>query len=287
MPPQGSPRRRLAAVVVAAVLTLAAAAPEVAELAEQSPTDPAAAEALLAVDTVDGVPVDMANLLGDESGRDARLAALTDLLEPGGAVDEAETRSHLDEILSDPAYGDRREPFLERLLGPVFDWYERMMAWLWDRLLLVLHRLLGILDLAVLAWLGPVILAVATGAATFVLARRRAREIQRRTAIERILEMGTDPAELERMAGTAHDDGRYSESIRLRFVAGLLRLDAGGRIDFYPGLSNSSISAELADPGFDMVADQFDRVVYGRTEAGPDDARRAEAEWARLLGTRV
>jgi hypothetical protein len=205
----------------------------------------------------------------------------------GPTVDTVEIDQRITAILSDPQYATSRETLLERLFGPLYDWLERMLAYLNDLVLRAIEEVLSFLDWGTLQWLGPTLVGVAALVGGLILGRRRARDIERLATIERILELGTDPQELERMADAAQDRGDHAEAIRLRFVAGLLRLDAAGRIEFYPGLSNALVSAELADDTFDRLADQFDRVVYGRRPATAGDSAAAEADWRQLLGVRA
>ncbi len=205
----------------------------------------------------------------------------------GPVIDPADIEQRITDILSDPRYASEQETFLERLFGPLYDWLERMLAYLSDLATRAFIRLISLLDLEVLQWLGPLLVAAVAVVGALVLGRRRARDIERRATIERILELGADPGELESLAAAARERGDHSEAIRLRFVAGLLRLDAAGRIEFYPGLSNALVSADLANETFDRLADQFDRVVYGRRSATAVDSEGAENDWRNLLGVRT
>lgn len=204
----------------------------------------------------------------------------------GPPVDVQDVLDRIERILSDPLYAEERKSLLERLLGPLYGWLERMIAWVTDKIIDVVRWLFDLLTTNVLGVVGPLLVVAAATAGIWVLARRRAREIERRATIERILELGSDPGELEAQAVEADQRADHAEAIRLRFVAGLLRLDQDGVIDFYPGLSNGAISQELRDPTFDRLASQFDRVVYGRRPAGADDSRQATDDWMRLHGAR-
>ncbi len=205
----------------------------------------------------------------------------------GPAVDPVDIDQRITAILSDPRYATERETLLERLFGPLYDWVERMLAFLTDLVTRAFQEVLSVLDWETLQWVGPTLVGVAALVGALILGRRRARDIERRATIERILELGTDPQELERLAAAAQAGGDHAEAIRFRFVAGLLRLDGAGRIEFYPGLSNALVSAELSDVTFDRLADQFDRVVYGRRPAAATDSAAAEADWRQLLGVRA
>jgi hypothetical protein len=205
----------------------------------------------------------------------------------GPAVDGVEVRRQIAGVLDDPRYSDLREPLLERLLGPVYDWIEKMLAFVAEMIRRAIEFLAGFLEIETLSWLGPLLVVIAAAVGGFFLARRRARDIERQATIERILELGTDPSELERRADEADATGDHSEAIRLRFVAGLLRLDQAGRIDFYPGLPNSTISELVGSAEFDRLASQFDAVVYGRRAAKAPDSRQSSSDWSALLGVRA
>jgi hypothetical protein len=274
----------LAIVLLAALAGPAHTSAETAEMARAAADDPATLAELTAVAEIDGVPVDMAALLEDDPQE--RLAALAVVLD-SEPVDREEVEDQIEEILSNPAYRDARPSLVERLLGPVYDWAERAIAWAMDRIGAVIEWVLELVGGPTLRWLGPLVVIAGTAAAALVLGRRRAREIERQAAIERILQLGTDPSELERLADRAAERDDYAEAIRLRFVAGLLRLDTAGRIDFYPGLSNALIAESLGSPEFDRLSTQFDLVVYGRRVAGADDLAAALAGWRALLGVRV
>ncbi len=204
----------------------------------------------------------------------------------GPPVDRDDVVDRVRTILADPRYVRDEPTILERLLGPLYDWLERMIAIVWEIGTRVVAWFVRLLATNAMTAIGPIVVLVAAAAATWVLARRRARDIERRATIERILEIGTDPDELEARAVGADDAGDHAEAIRLRFVAGLLRLDADGRIDFYPGLSNGAISERLGDPTFDGLATQFDQVVYGKKPASRGDSRSAADRWAALTGAK-
>lgn len=205
----------------------------------------------------------------------------------GPPVDAMEVTEQARRILSDPRYAQDSPTFLERILGPVYDWLEWLIAFGREMVTRALDWLSRVLNADAITVIGPILIVIVAAAGAWILARRRARDIERRATIERILELGDDPSELEARALEADQAGDHAEAIRLRFVAGLLRLDAGGQIEFYPGLSNGTISARLDDPTFDRLAAQFDQVVYGRKSAGQQDSIQAASDWLTMLGARV
>jgi len=93
------------------------------------------------------------------------------------------------------------------------------------------------------------------------------------------------PAALERRAVAAEREGDYAAALRLRFRAGLLRLDARGVIEYRPSLATATVATALRSPDFDRVAGDFDEVVYGGRAATEDDARASREGWAAVAGS--
>ena len=94
---------------------------------------------------------------------------------------------------------------------------------------------------------------------------------------------GTDPGELEALADEAERQGRLAEALRLRFRAGLIRLDRKGALELRPGLTNRAVRRTLRSARFDDLAVDFDEVIYGGRTATADDVGQARAEWPRVL----
>ena len=90
-----------------------------------------------------------------------------------------------------------------------------------------------------------------------------------------------DPRALDRRADAAEAAGDLEAALRLRFRAGLLRLDARGAIEFRPSISTYEVRRTLHSDDFDALAATFDDVVYGgraaarrRTSPPPASAGR-------------
>ncbi|MFN2586677.1 MAG: DUF4129 domain-containing protein [Actinomycetota bacterium] len=94
---------------------------------------------------------------------------------------------------------------------------------------------------------------------------------------------GPDPHAIETMAEEAERAQDFAGAVRLRFRAGLLRLEAAGRIRRAESTTSREVARRLRSPRFDRVAAVFDQIVYGGRPATADDAAVARAEWAALL----
>ena len=92
-----------------------------------------------------------------------------------------------------------------------------------------------------------------------------------------------DPGRLEREADAAERRGDLDVALRLRFRAGLLRLDRAGAIHFRPSITTGQVARRLRLPSFDDLAITFDAVAYGGRHASATDLQSARAEWPRVL----
>ena len=129
--------------------------------------------------------------------------------------------------------------------------------------------------------LAAVVVALAAWAAGRLARRRgsRAAALARAAAAERSL----DPRELERLAEEAEARGDLEIALRLRFRAGLLRLDRAQAIALEPSTTSGEVSRTLRSRDFEEVASSFDAVVYGRRPPGDEDVELSRAGWRRVL----
>jgi hypothetical protein len=95
--------------------------------------------------------------------------------------------------------------------------------------------------------------------------------------------MSLDPDQLERDAASAEAAGDLDQAIRLRFRAGLLRLDRVGAIRFRPSLTSSQVARTLRSHDFEELAATFDAVAYGGRAADVTDVTDARDRWPRVL----
>src|SRR5204862_4961182 len=103
--------------------------------------------------------------------------------------------------------------------------------------------------------IGAAIVALAAVAAA-QLATRRARAIEHEAQRRRAAgDEAREPRALEREAERAERSGDYERAVRLRFRAGLLRLD------IEPSTTSGAAARRLRSAAFDALADRFDAIV--------------------------
>jgi hypothetical protein len=182
----------------------------------------------------------------------------------------------LEDVLAEPRFAAPTESWWDRLL-------ERAVAEA-ARLLAAVIEAVG--GPVVAAFLAIGIVGVVALVIGFRLAGRRASVLEERMALERLLELGSDPDSFLRDAEAASRAGEHARAIRLRFIGGVLDLGRAGRIRYEPGLTTGGIVEQVDDPIFGELADQFDLVVYGSARAGPADDERSRHGWDRMRQSR-
>ncbi len=274
--------RRCSVALAAAVCLLAIATPAGAQGASINSVQlrvlatraadgnqPALAE-LREVTSVDGQPAALGVLLG--TGTEAQVHARLIVLAAAGpqhAVSAASTRATAASILGSGRYGKATVPDpLLSVLGTVSRW---------------------LASLAASTPGGPVVFWVLAAAIVLALAVVGARRMLRRlepaarAAAPDASGTGEDPLALEHEAQTAEERGAFSDAVRLRFRAGLLRLGARDAIDYRPSLLTADVARRLRSPQFDSLSETFERIAYGGAPARPADAEEAREGWRALL----
>lgn len=164
--------------------------------------------------------------------------------------------------------GERAEPVLDRLepLGRPFAYLFRVIdsSWLWK-----------------LVTGGAVALAAALVALRLI--RRRGRGLVQGDGRRRDRVRDLDPDVLERDADEAEAAGRFDEAFRLRFLAGLVRLDRAGVVELRPSLTSGALRRRVPSAALRGLTVRFDEIVYGGQAAGPDDVEQARRDWPRAL----
>ena len=92
-----------------------------------------------------------------------------------------------------------------------------------------------------------------------------------------------DPAALEREAQAAEGAGELELALRLRFRAGVLRLQRARVVPPSGILTSRELSRRLGSREFDLAAGVFDEVVYGRRPAQPVDVATTREAWQHVL----
>jgi hypothetical protein len=239
-------------------------------LAGEAVADDAALAQLRAVDTVDGQRVDVDGALRGARGDalDARLRQLADDDEvvPSGRDPRADAR----EVVSESRFHETEVP------GP----FTGLIGWLRDRLD----------DLGLVVPGGPPVLWIVLGAILavavwFVARRLLTSRVQASAAQQHALAVARDedPRALDRRADAAEAAGDLETALRLRFRAGLLRLDEHGAIEFRPSISTGEVRRSLHSEDFDALAATFDDVVYGGRPPASDDLAAARERWPNVI----
>jgi uncharacterized protein DUF4129 len=199
-----------------------------------------------------------------------------------GAVDPDAARRVAEEILADPRYHPRRVP------RPFAGFFRRLGELLVDP---VIRFFRGIGDLLPSVGSPPwlALAAVVVVAAVFITLRlsagRGRQQFARRRSAGLLHDEGLDPDELERRADEAERRGDLETALRLRFRAGLGRLDDAGVVHLRPGLTNAAVSRMLRSADFDELANDFDEVAYGGRPATAADVTTARSTWPAVVTT--
>jgi hypothetical protein len=304
--------RSCAAIAVAAALALPAVAlatpassAEVASLARAAAGGDAAALARLrSVDVVDGRPLPVGTALDGAKGAALRARLRTLAAGAGrsggsggstgtagsggaggaapGATDSTAARERAAAILRDRRFHGGPGP---RPLHGVFTAIGEAAKAVIDPIGRLLHRIgNGFPGGAPVFWLLLAGLVIAAAAAlTSRSVRRRAAAVERLRGEAVGGPGGKSPDALEREADEAERAGDLEHAVRLRFRAGLLRLDLAHAIDFRPSITTTEVSGALHSPAFDELALTFEEVAYGGRPAAPPDVDAAKREWPALL----
>lgn len=257
---------------------------ELSALAERARTDPVALTALREVDRVDGRPYAIEDALAGVRGEelDRRLRDIAALAPRDGApANPGGARSQAGDILDDSRYegSDVPRPF-KGVLDSIGEWLEPVRDWFRD----AFDDLAGITpggDITLWSITAVLLLVLLLTAGQRTLRDRAEAGAEARASATQP-ERET-PGSLERAADRAEKDGDLEAALRLRFRAGLLRLDARRAIAFRPSISTREVSRALNSPEFDQLAALFDGVVYGGEQASPEDLDRSRRGWDAVL----
>jgi uncharacterized protein DUF4129 len=199
-----------------------------------------------------------------------------------GGPDASEARAHAREILEERRFRGSGVPrpfagilrWLGDRLQPVSDLIDDISGWTPGGRPVVFLVLSALVLLAALGLARGSIRRRASAAARAARARAPTRE---------------DPEALERDAERAAANGEWETAVRLRFRAGLLRLDARELIEYRPSLTTGEVAVAVDSPTFERVGADFDAIAYGGRPAGEQDEAASREGWQRVLseaGTR-
>ncbi len=192
----------------------------------------------------------------------------------GSEIDADELRETAERILSQRAYAESPPGVFSRLL----DW----LAELFDIDLPSPESAVSDVDPAGLAGLRTLlivlaILALVAWGATYIIRRRTALRIAATGSSKAKAEVSAN--DLDRRAAEAARRGEYAEALRLRFEAGLIRLERRGVLSDHATRTSGEVADAVHLAEFDRVAGTFDAVVYGRRPAAKADDDFSASAW--------
>jgi hypothetical protein len=192
-----------------------------------------------------------------------------------GQVDPDQARDQAREILGGRRYKPADVP---RPFEGTLDWLGDRLRPIGDFFSRITESLVGKIVLA------AQLAAVVAGIALLVARRRAAGDAGMGAGRGRApRDESRDPGRLEREADAAEHSGDLDAAVRLRFRAGLLRLDRAGAISYRPSITSGQVARRLRLPAFDDLAVTFDAVAYGGRHASATDLSTARAAWSRVL----
>jgi hypothetical protein len=185
----------------------------------------------------------------------------------------AEARGQAREILADDRFHEGRHRG-----GPLHQAFVTLGDWLEDLVDALPGGALG-------GWalIGAFAAIVALLATTYVRSRTADRAWGAGPAGATALAAAESPDALERRAAAAEQAGDHALAVRLRFTAGLLRLDRAHAIDLRPSLTSGEIGRALHSSRYDELARTHDAVAYGGRPADATDAEHARQDWPQLI----
>jgi hypothetical protein len=128
------------------------------------------------------------------------------------------------------------------------------------------------------------LLAVAVGVAVGLqVVRRRTRITARLRSSASIVVDSDNPEALEHQATEAEREGDHETAVRLRFRAGLLRLQRRGVIANPESETDRHLAVTLHSPTFDALSGRHERIVYAGDHATSTDAAEARTGWPQVM----
>jgi hypothetical protein len=124
--------------------------------------------------------------------------------------------------------------------------------------------------------------AIAIGALLALLLVRRRSRIAAQHSEPRSVTADTHPDDLEAEADDLAAKGAFAAAVRLRFEAGLLRLERAGLIAGQRTSTDAELAARIGSPTFDGLALRHEEVAYAGQAADHHDVHQARIGWPRV-----
>jgi hypothetical protein len=131
-------------------------------------------------------------------------------------------------------------------------------------------------------WAAVAIAAVLGAAGATYVVRRRSRTTPSPLPMQRQEEDVVTRLEAE--ADQAERDGEWALAYRLRFRAGLCRLEGRGLPRPTDTMTSRQLVAAVGSSEFAVLADELQQIVYAGRPASPDLIEDARVRWAAVLG---
>lgn len=270
-------------------------AAEVRELARRADTDPAALNRLRGVTEVDGHPADFEQALEGAEGEE--LSHRLDVIESSAGtprdgrpivVTEGAQREAR-RILDTPRYKPDEPPRpFAGAIRRIGEWLEPVVRPVGAAFSAIGRALSSIFE-------DPWKVALVAALVVALAAILTSRSVGRRGRLAVYGAGGTvsgaatgdprglDPNKLDRQAEAAEAAGDLDRAFRLRFLAGVLRLDRAGVIEYKASATTGELVRAVHSTTFRPLARTFDEVAYGGRQPQPDDIARAKSDWPRVL----
>ncbi len=158
------------------------------------------------------------------------------------------------------------------------DAFGKPTAWVWEHTVVSLHGAIGNWAWLLLAGAG---LAVGGGVGVLLLGRRGVVGDEAEVAMSAAAV--PDAQALERAADDAEERGAYDLAVRLRFQAGLCRLETRGIIASRLTATTDGLRARLGSPAFDRLAARHEAIAYAHDPASKEDFESARTGWRLVL----
>ncbi len=208
---------------------------------------------------------------------------------PGDSSYAGAARQQAHQILSQPPYTTTTQStprplagvlhaighFVDDVFGPVYRWID---AHIFHAVSAGFVNIFG-------GWAGYAAmgLAVISGVVIALLLVRRRTRIAARTDIVPTSVDGVGPAELEAEADRLAAAGDFGGALRLRFEAGLLRLEAAALVSNARVHTGAQVAAHLGSPTFDELERRHEAVAYAASPASEVDVTHARDGWPRVV----